>query len=133
VLLVALWRLRYQLILHDLAEMFVSCGFVFTHEAIRDREARFAPLLSGHAVLAHCLRESNDTVLLDKPAENDLRLVFSMARPDIANDFVANHFTIRHRIIGGDSHAGSARRTEHDRLVEIRMIFDLVVNERRFA
>jgi putative transposase len=47
VLLVALWRLRYQLILHDLAEMFVSCGFVFTHDAVRDREARFAPPVSA--------------------------------------------------------------------------------------
>ena len=46
VLLVVLWRLRYKLSLRDLAEMFLERGFVFTHEAIRDWEARFAPLLA---------------------------------------------------------------------------------------
>ena len=34
--LVVLWRLRYQLSLRDLAEMFLERGFVFTHEAVRD-------------------------------------------------------------------------------------------------
>ena len=46
VLLVVLWRLRYKLSLRDLAEMFLDRGFVFTHEAVRDWEARFAPLLT---------------------------------------------------------------------------------------
>jgi putative transposase len=46
VLLVVLWRLRYKLSLRDLAEMFVSRGFEFTHEAVRDWEARFAPLIT---------------------------------------------------------------------------------------
>jgi putative transposase len=46
VLLVVLWRLRYKLSLRDLAEMFLDRGFVFTHEAVRDWEARFAPLLA---------------------------------------------------------------------------------------
>lgn len=46
VLLVVFWRLRYKLSLRDLAEMFLSRGFVFTHEAVRDWEARFAPLLA---------------------------------------------------------------------------------------
>ena len=46
VLLVVLWRLRYKLSLRDLAEMFLERGFVFTHEAVRDWETRFAPLLS---------------------------------------------------------------------------------------
>src|SRR3712207_5095456 len=45
VLLVVLWRLRYKLSLRDLAEMFLERGFVFTHETVRDWEARFAPLL----------------------------------------------------------------------------------------
>src|SRR5689334_22642903 len=43
VLLVVLWRLRYKLSLRDLAEMFLVRGFEFTHEAVRDWEARFAP------------------------------------------------------------------------------------------
>jgi putative transposase len=44
VLLVVLWRLRYKLSLRDLAEMFLERGFEFTHEAVRDWEARFTPL-----------------------------------------------------------------------------------------
>jgi len=47
VLLVVLWRLRYKLSLRDLAEMFLERGFVFTHETVRDRAARFAPLLTA--------------------------------------------------------------------------------------
>jgi transposase-like protein len=46
VLLVVLWRLRYRLSLRDLAEMFLARGFVFTHEAVREWEERFAPLLA---------------------------------------------------------------------------------------
>ena len=48
VLLVVLWRLRYKRSLRDLAEMFLPRGFVFTHETVRDWEARFAPLLTEH-------------------------------------------------------------------------------------
>ena len=46
VLLVVLWLLRYKLSLRDLAEIFLERGFVFTYEAVRDWEARFAPLLA---------------------------------------------------------------------------------------
>ncbi|GHP00388.1 hypothetical protein KSF_104350 [Reticulibacter mediterranei] len=46
ILLVVLWRLRYKLSLRDLAEMFLVRGLVFTHEAVREWEARFAPLLT---------------------------------------------------------------------------------------
>ncbi len=46
VLLVVLWRLRYKLSLRDLAEMFLERGFTFTHETVRDWEARFAPLIA---------------------------------------------------------------------------------------
>lgn len=46
VLLVVLWRLRYKLSFRDLAEMFLARGFSFTHEAVREWEARFAPLLA---------------------------------------------------------------------------------------
>jgi putative transposase len=45
VLLVVVWRLRYKLSLRDVAEMFLERGFAFTHEAVRDWEARFAPLI----------------------------------------------------------------------------------------
>jgi len=47
VVLVVLWRLRYKLSLRDLAEMFLARGFVFSHEAVRDWEARYAPLLAA--------------------------------------------------------------------------------------
>jgi transposase-like protein len=46
VCLVVLWRVRYKLSLRDLPEMFLERGLVFTHEAVRDWEAQFAPLLS---------------------------------------------------------------------------------------
>jgi putative transposase len=43
---VVLCRLRYKLSLRDLAEMFLLRGFTFTHEAVREWEERFAPLLT---------------------------------------------------------------------------------------
>src|SRR5713226_3828872 len=46
VLLVVFWRLRYKLSLRDLAEMFLERGFVFTHETVREWEARLAPLMA---------------------------------------------------------------------------------------
>lgn len=47
VMLVVLWRLRYKLSLRDLSEMFLVRGFEFTHEAVREWEARFAPLITA--------------------------------------------------------------------------------------
>ena len=47
VALVVLWRLRYRLTLRDLAEMFLQRGIVFSHEAVRDWEAKLAPALAG--------------------------------------------------------------------------------------
>ena len=44
--LVVLWRLRYRLTLRDLAEMFLQRGIVFSHEAVRDWEAKLAPALA---------------------------------------------------------------------------------------
>jgi putative transposase len=43
VLLVVRWRRRHKLRRRDLAELFLERGFVFSHEAVRDGEARFAP------------------------------------------------------------------------------------------
>jgi putative transposase len=45
--LVVLWRLRYRLTLRDLSEMFLQRGIVFSHEAVRDWEAKLAPVLAG--------------------------------------------------------------------------------------
>src|SRR3954464_12856544 len=44
--LVVLWRLRYRLTLQDLSEMFLQRGIVFSHEAVRDWEAKLAPVLT---------------------------------------------------------------------------------------
>jgi putative transposase len=44
--LVVLWRVRYKLSFRDLTEMFLDRGVVFTHEAVREWEAKLAPVLS---------------------------------------------------------------------------------------
>jgi putative transposase len=44
--LVVLWRLRYKLSLRDLPEMFLIRGIVFSHEAVRDWEAKLTPALA---------------------------------------------------------------------------------------
>src|SRR4051812_13711548 len=46
VFLIVLWRLRMKLSLRDLTEILMLRGLVFSHEAIRDWEARLAPLLT---------------------------------------------------------------------------------------
>lgn len=46
VLLVVFSRLRSHLSLRDLAEIFLERGVAFTHETVRDWEARFAPLIT---------------------------------------------------------------------------------------
>jgi transposase-like protein len=43
---VVLWRLRYKLALRDLPEMFLIRGIVFSHEAVRDWEAKLTPALA---------------------------------------------------------------------------------------
>src|SRR3954454_9159043 len=45
--LVVLWRLRYKLALRDLPEMSAARGLVFSHEAVREWEAKLAPALAG--------------------------------------------------------------------------------------
>jgi transposase-like protein len=44
--LVVLWRLRYRLTLRELAEMFLQRGVIFTYEAVREWEAKLAPVLA---------------------------------------------------------------------------------------
>src|ERR1700744_20934 len=46
--LVVLWRLRYKLSLRDLPEMFLIRGLVFSHEAVRDWEAKLIPALADN-------------------------------------------------------------------------------------
>jgi hypothetical protein len=40
-------QVLYKLSLRDLPELFLERGLVFTHEAVREREAQFAPWASG--------------------------------------------------------------------------------------
>ena len=44
--LVVLWRLRYKLALRDLPEMFLVRGIEFSHEAVREWEAKLTPALA---------------------------------------------------------------------------------------
>ena len=44
--LVVLWRLRYKLSLRDLAEMFLVRGIVFSHETVRDWEAKLTQVMA---------------------------------------------------------------------------------------
>jgi len=78
------WRLRYKLSLRDLAEMFLIRGLVFTHEAVRDWEAKLAPLLTeglrkrraeGRPVLARRrdLRQGRRRVVLSLPGDRPRR------------------------------------------------------------
>lgn len=46
VFLIVLWRLRLKLSLRDLAEILLLRGLVFSHEAVRDWEAKLAPRLT---------------------------------------------------------------------------------------
>jgi transposase-like protein len=43
---VVFWRLRYKLNLRDLVEMFALRGVVFSHEAVREWEAKLTPALA---------------------------------------------------------------------------------------
>ena len=45
--LLVLWILRYRLTLWNLAEMFILGDVVFSHEAVRDWEAKLAPMLTS--------------------------------------------------------------------------------------
>src|ERR1700693_6290229 len=44
--LVVLWRLRYKLSLRDLPEMFLTRGIMFSHETVREWEAKLTPALA---------------------------------------------------------------------------------------
>src|SRR6186713_1182396 len=60
VFLIVLWRLRMKLSLRDLAEILLLRGLVFSHEAIRNWEAKLAPLLTE--VLLQGLQRLTDRV-----------------------------------------------------------------------
>ncbi len=76
-LLIVLWRLRYKLSLRDLAEMFLARGFAFSHETVRDWEARFAPLLADRL---RTKRRGQGTVKLSTFDGSDDRKVGSNPR-----------------------------------------------------
>ncbi len=104
-----MYRLRYKLSLRDLAEMFVERGFVFTHEAVREWEARFAPLLAdqlrvkrrGQAGRSWCVDETYIRVkgkwcYLSRALDRDGNLVDSMLSEKRDME-AAKHFDLRKR------------------------------------
>ncbi len=134
VLLVVLWRLRYKLSLRDLAEMFLERGFEFTHEAVREWEARFAPLLAdqlrakrkGKAARSWHVDETYIKVhgrwhYLYRAIDRDGNLVDSLLSPkrdmDAAKRFfrqaldVAEHTPERVTTDGHDSYPRAIRET----------------------
>src|ERR1700704_3534310 len=46
--LVVFWRLRYKLSFRDLPEMFLLRGIEFSHETVREWEAKLTPALIDH-------------------------------------------------------------------------------------
>ena len=45
--LVVPWRLRYRLTLHDLSGMFLERSILFSHETVREWEAKLTPILTA--------------------------------------------------------------------------------------
>jgi putative transposase len=113
VLLVVLWRLRYKLSLRDLAEMFLERGFEFTHEAVRDWERRFAPLItqqlrsrhrgtSGHSwfVDETYVRVSGKWCYLYRAIDRDGNLVDSMLSEHRDMASAKRFFTQAREVVG---------------------------------
>src|SRR6187397_2977591 len=77
--LVVLWRLRYKLALRDLPEMFLVRGIVFSHEAVRQWEAKLVIAASSaesepayplrYLYFAFPLLALRGSVLIDRPGE----------------------------------------------------------------
>jgi putative transposase len=140
VLLVVLWRVRYKLSLRDLAEMFLERGFEFTHEAVRDWEARFAPSvadklrakrkgLAGRSwhVDETYIKVAGDWKYLYRAIDRDGNLVDSMLSEhrdmDAAKRFftgaleVAGHVPDRVTTDGHDSYPRAIRETLGEEVV----------------
>src|SRR3954469_22850525 len=71
---IVLCRLRYKLSLRDLPEMYLLRGFEFTHEAVREWEERFAPLL-GRAYPPETEGESRSTLICRRDLPESKRKV----------------------------------------------------------
>ena len=72
VCLVILWRVRYKLSLRDLAEMVLERGVSFTHEAVREGEAKLAPVLS-ETLRQHRRAKVGQSWYCDETEVSDLR------------------------------------------------------------
>jgi len=136
-LLVVLWRLRYKLSLRDLAEMFLTRGFTFTHEAVREWEKRFAPLLTERLRAkrrgkAGCRWHMDETYVkvdghwcyLYRAIDADGNLVDSLLSETRDMEAAKRFFTRPHRrwSCSGEGDDGRARRlpTRHSRDVGAR-------------
>jgi putative transposase len=114
--LVVLWRLRYRLTLRDLAEMFLQRGLVFSHEAVREWEAKLAPVLADELrrrrhgrngtrgrhwhVDETYLKVRGRWAYLYRAIDRDGNLVDAMLSEH--RDMAAEHLDDAHRIVLGD-------------------------------
>jgi putative transposase len=62
--LVVLWRLRYRLTFQDLGEMFLEREIIFSHETVREWEAKLAPVLTSRTPATTSRQERSRTALL---------------------------------------------------------------------
>ena len=90
---------------------------------IEQREVLFQPLdLAG--------ARNDDDTLLDQPAQTNLRGGLAMRLADLFEHLVALGAAARDRAIGDNRHAVLAAGRDHLVLIEKRMAFDLVADQR---
>jgi putative transposase len=112
-LLFVLWRLRYKLSLRDLTEMFLTRGFTFTHETIREWEERFAPLLTARlgaqrrgkaGVRWHCdetyIKVAGHWCYVYRAIDAEGNLVDSMLSETRDMEAAKRFFTRAHAVVG---------------------------------
>src|SRR5690606_33619612 len=87
----------------------------------------------GGPLGAQCLAQGNDIVLLHQPAQRDLGRGLAQALGDGADDRVLQHLAVGHAVVGGDAHSQALRLGAHGRLVQVGVVLDLVVDQRRGA
>jgi hypothetical protein len=100
-------RLRYKLSLRDLAEMFLIRGIVFTHEAVRDWEARLAPLLAEASPWGSGRL---------RPGHRFCRQCPPLPAPDIRALFIERHALnrVRHRMVRQDHRSDLGQSDRQD-------------------
>ena len=108
-----LWRLRYRLDFRDVAGLLLQRGYEVTHETIRDRESRFAPLLAEQSHRAVKQRYypmlgsgSFEAARRFCAAFDELRQYFRVQRRSKAHVSPAATATLPHALAFADRRAG---------------------------